>query len=40
MSCKGNDFDAVAAAKSRARVPFFLRLTFEERARLERDAVG
>lgn len=40
MSRKENDFNAVAAAKPRALVPFSLRLTFEERALLERDAVG
>ena len=40
MPTSGNDFNAVAAAKPRALVPFSLRLTFEERARLEREALG
>jgi hypothetical protein len=35
-----NDFNAVAAAKPRALVPFLVRLTCEERARLEHDATG
>jgi hypothetical protein len=40
MSRQESDFNAVAAAKPRALVPFSLRLTFEERARLEHEATG
>lgn len=40
MSRPESDFNAVAASKPRTPAPFSLRLTFEERARLERDATG
>jgi hypothetical protein len=40
MSRPENDFNSVAAAIPRTPAPFSLRLTFEERARLERDAAG
>lgn len=40
MPTSGNEFNAVAADKPRTPAPFSLRLTFEERARLERDAAG
>ncbi len=40
MSRPESEFNAVAAAKPRTPAPFSLRLTFEERARLERDAAG
>jgi len=40
MSRQENDINAVAAAKPHALAPFSLRLTFEERVRLERDAAG
>jgi hypothetical protein len=40
MSRQESDFNAMAAAKPRALVPFLVRLTCEERARLEHDATG
>jgi hypothetical protein len=42
MSRFDHDFNAVAVGRGRAKIPppFSLRLTFEERARLERDAAG
>jgi hypothetical protein len=40
MPTSGNEFNAVARGIAKTPAPFSLRLTFEERARLERDAAG
>lgn len=40
MPTSGNEFNAVAKGRAKTPAPFSLRLTFEERARLERDAAG
>jgi hypothetical protein len=40
MPTSGNEFNAVAKGRAKTPAPFSLRLTFEERAQLERDAAG